>query len=326
MTKIIQLLIVFSILILSFKIGFSQNTLGKTDDQGRISITPVVADQSEDLPSSAYSLLETKLQQIATKNGLGASKQNPRFIITVNLNVITKDVLPGSPTRIAMNIDATFFIADYITKTIFSTRTISFNAIGINIDKAYIDGIKSIKPESDEFSALISEGKDKIVRWYNDRCDFILQDSKTLATQKKYGEAIYQLSLVPDVCKECYFRASNEVAPLFQAYINDLCNKNLALAKTVWAAKPNSLGAEEVSSLLSEILPDASCYNEAQKLINEIKKKVLLDENRDWNFQMKQWNDDISIESQRIAASRAIGVAYGNHQPQITYHIKGWLW
>jgi len=326
MKKSTKLFLLITVMVFSLKTSMAQNTLGKTDDLNRISITPIVADQSDELPAAAYSLLETKLQQIVTRNGLGANSLNPRFIITVNLNIITKDVVPGSPTRIAMNIDATFYIADYHTKTVFSTKTISFMSIGINANKAYIDGIKSIKPESSEFTAFIEEGKNKIIAYYNDRCDFILQDAKTLAAQKKYLEAIYQLSLVPDVCKDCYMKASVAVLPLYQAYMDDLCNKNLARANSVWAANPNSYGADEVSTLLSEILPDAKCYNDSQNLITEIKKKVLLDEKRDWNFQMKQWNDNISIESQRIKAYRDVGVAYGNHQPNTIYHIRGWLW
>lgn len=306
--------------------GYAQNNLGKTNDLARISLTPVVADQVEDLPESACSLLQNKMQQIATANGLGANSFSPRFIITVNLNVITKDVIPGPPAMIAMNIDATYFIADYISQTVFSRKTISFKAVGINPTKAYIDGIKKINADSPEFKSFIEEGKNKIIAFYNDRCDFILQGAKALVAQKQYQEAIFQLTAVPEVCKDCYMKASNEIEPIFKAYMNDICNRNLAAAQAVWIANPNSSGANEISGLLADILPDAACYGDAQKLVKEIKTKVLADEKRDWNFQLKQWNDRVSLESQRINAYREVGVAYGNHQPQNVYHFKGWLW
>jgi len=306
--------------------SFAQNNLGKTDDLARISLTPVVADQVEDLPESAHSLLQNKMQQIATNKGLGANSFSPRFIITVNLNVITKDVLPGPPTMIAMNIEATFYIADYMTKTVFSRKTISFKAVGINPNKAYIDGIKKINANSPEFKSFIEEGKNKIIAFYNDRCDFILQDAKALASQKQYQEAIFQLTGVPEVCKECYMKASNAIEPIFKAYMNDLCNRNLAAAQAIWVANPNGSGANEISGLLSRILPDAACFGDAQKLVSEIRSKVLADEKRDWNFQMKRWDDKVSLESQRIKAYRDVGVAYGTNQPNNVYHFKGWLW
>lgn len=306
--------------------GFAQNNIGKTEDLGRISLTPIVADQVEDLPESAYSLLQNKMQQIATKNGLGANSFSPRFILTVNLNVITKDVIPGPPTMIAMNIDATYYIADYISKTVFSRKTISFKAVGTNPNKAYIDGIKKINADSPEFKSFIEEGKSKIIAFYNDRCDFILQDAKALVSQKQYQEAIFQLTAVPDVCKDCYMKATNAIEPIFKAYMNDMCNRDLAAAQAIWVANPNTSGANEISGLLAEILPDAACYGDAQKLVKEVRAKVLADEKRDWNFQMKRWDDNVSLESQRIKAYRDVGVAYGTNQPNNVYHFKGWLW
>ena len=326
MKRKLSIILMIVLFLIEARYGIAQNSLGKTDDFARISLTPVVVDQVEGLPSSAFSLLENKMKQMVTKNGLGANSMAPRFIITVNLAVITKDILPGPPAMIAMNIEATFYIADYQSKTVFSTKAVSFKAVGTNANKAYIDGIKTIRPDSPEFTSFIEEGKNKIIAYYNDRCDFILQDAKSLTTQKQYQEAIYQLSLVPDVCKDCYMKASNATGPIFKAYMDDLCNRNLAAAKAVWVANPNSSGANEISGLFADILPDAACYGEAQKLVNQVSLKVLADEKRDWNFQMKQWNDNISLESQRIKATRDVGVAYGNHQPATVYHIRGWLW
>jgi len=326
MIKKLNILLTIGFFVIAFESASAQNNMGKTDDFNRISLTPIVADQVEDLPNSAFSMLENKMQQMATANGVGANSNSPRFIITVNLAVATKDVLPGPPNLIAMNIDATFYIADYLTQTVFSTKTVSFKAVGTNPNKAYIDGIKNIRSNSEEFKSFIEEGKNKIIAYYNDRCDFILQDAKALVSQKKYQEAIYTLNSVPTVCKDCYMQASNAIEPIYQAYMNDLCNKNLAAARNIWTANPNSSGANEVSGLLSQILPDAACYGECQKLVKMIQKKVLSDEKRNWDFQMKQYNDNVSLESQRIKAYRDIGVAYGSNQPKNVYHFRGWLW
>ncbi len=304
----------------------AQNDLGKTDDLSRISLTSVIADQADDIPESAVSLLQNKMQQIATNNGLSAVSISPRFIITSNLNVISKDIVPGPPTMTAINIDVTFYIADYLSKTVFSSKTISLKAIGTNINKAYIDGIKGINTNSKELKSFVEEGKFKIIAFYNDRCDFILQEAKALASQKQYQEAIFRLMAVPDVCKDCYIKATNAVEPIFKAYTDDLCDKNLAGAQAIWVANPNSDGANEIAGLLSEILPDANCYGEAQKLVGDVRKKILADEKRDWNFQLKKWDDNVSLGSQRINAYREVGVAYGTHQPQYVYHFKGWLW
>ena len=88
---------------------------------------------------------------------------------------------------------------------------------------------------------------------------------------------------------------------------------NLAAARNAWAADQTSKGATKAGEYLVNILPDAGCYDEAMKLYNEMKTKLL----DDWKFEkMKVHQDTINLESQRIEASRQVGVAYGNHQPQ----------
>jgi len=58
----------------------------------------------------------------------------------------------------------------------------------------------------------------------------------------------------------------------------------------------------------------------------QIEQKVIADENRAWNFKMKQHKDDVNLEKQRIEAYKAVGEAYGLHQSNTAYNLKGWLW
>ena len=52
-------------------------------------------------------------------------------------------------------------------------------------------------------------------------------------------------------------------------------------------------------------------------LYKEIKGKVL----DDWKFEMKKYQDGVDLEKQRIEAARAVGVAYGTHQPNKEVNI-----
>lgn len=302
----------------------AQNTLSKSDDLARISLTPVVPQQMDGMPENALSVLENKLQQIATSNGLGGISYNTRFIITCKVVLITKDIVPGPPPMHAYNMDVTLYIADYFSKNMFSTTTISAKGVGTNENKAYINGINNININSPQFISFVEKGKQKIIEYYNSKCDFIIKEALTMASTDQYRQAIYNLMSIPDVCKECYDKAMNEVPDVYKRFINYLCNKNLAAAKAVWTANPNSTGANAVAGYLADIYPDASCYGDAQKLIGVIGKKILADENRNWNFMLKVWDDNVSLESQRINAMREIGVAWGNNQPQTIYDVN-WL-
>lgn len=319
-----KLLFLTIALCLSIVTSNAQNKLGKADDLSRISLTPVVPQQMDGMPDIARSTLDNKLQQIATSNGLGGFDMRGRFIITAKVSLGTKDILPGPPTMHAYNMDVTFYIADNFSKIVFSTANISAKGVGTNENKAYINGINNINVNSQQLKSFVETGKQKIIEYYNSKCDFIIKEALTMAQTDRYQEAIFNLMSIPDVAKNCYEDAMDAVPPIYQKYIDFQCNANLATAKAYWIANPNSDGANFVANNLASIYPDARCYGEAQKLVSEIRTKIRQDEKRDWNFMLKVWNDNVSLESQRIRAYRDIGVAWGNHQPQRIYDIN-WI-
>ena len=98
----------------------AQNNKGKSNDIGRILLNGYVSDQAESIPSIAKKMLKNKMNQIATKNGMGGSSLNPRFIITPNISVLTKDITPTAPPMIAITLDVTLYVGDGIEGTLFA--------------------------------------------------------------------------------------------------------------------------------------------------------------------------------------------------------------
>src|SRR5665647_2080014 len=133
----------------------AQNDLPKSNDLARISLTPVVPEQMDGMPENALSVLENKLQQIASTNGLGASDYYLRFIITCKVVLVTKDIIPGPPAMHAYNMDMTMYIADYFSKNVFATTTVSVKGVGTNENKAYINGISNVNANSNQFKSFI---------------------------------------------------------------------------------------------------------------------------------------------------------------------------
>ena len=87
---------------------------------------------------------------------------------------------------------------------------------------------------------------------------------------------------------------------------------------------PNSEGALRAGAVLWQIDPDSKCYSQVQAIYSQMGDKVLKDEQRDWNFFVKVWEDQVRLEELRIRAFRDIGVAWGlNQQP--TYNNILWV-
>ena len=296
---------IIAILILTFA-AITSNAQVKLDDFGRIVLNTYLPDNIA-IPTEAKNLLLTKLNQITSNNGMGGSQSNPRFIITANVNVGTKDIIAGPPQMIAQNLDVTLFIGDAITNTIFTNTTLSLKGVGTNENKAFIEALKTINPKNKEVLAFLEEGKTKIINYYSTNCDFIIKEAQTLVKQEKYDEAIYQLSLVPDVCQDCYFKCLDTLSVVYQKKIDADCRTKFKLAKVTWSAAQNPEGAEKVGDILSTINPLASCQAEIDAFIKTIDAKLKADEKAKWQFKMKQYADKIAAHKEQVRIAEEKG-------------------
>ena len=301
--------LVFIFVLLSLNLSsFSQNSLGKTDDLGRIALAAFVPDQAEGIPVSTRQLLQNKMLQIAVQNGLGASGFNPRFCIVPMVNVLSKEVTPSAPPMQVVNLEITFYIVDAVSKTIFSQTAISVKGVGQTDDKAYISGIRNINVKAGQFKGFVETGKNKVIEFYNSQCDVILKGAQALAGSKKYEEALFVLLSVPDVCRECFDKCMDLSTDIYKEYANHACGVNMSGARAAWA----NMDADRAAGFLANITPDMSCYGEATKLVDQITQKMLADGANVWKFKMKRYDDAIDLQKMTILASSDIAIAWAN--------------
>jgi hypothetical protein len=304
--------------------AFCCNAQAKLDDFGRIVLNTYLPEKLA-IPAEARDLLITKLNQIASNNGMGGSQVNPRFIITANVNVGTKDLIAGPPQMIAQNVDVTLFVGDAVTNTIFANTTLSLKGVGTNENKAFIEAFKTINSSSKEVSAFLEKGKIKIIDYYNSQCDFILTDAKNLNKQEKFDEALYILSLVPQVCESCYSKTSDLIASTYQSKIDTDCSKKMFQAKTIWSGNQNIQTAENAINILMEVNPNATSFAEVNTFANEISQKLAADEKQRYELALKKYNDKIQLEKSRIDSYKTVAVEYAKNQPKtIAYNNIYW--
>lgn len=104
-------------------------------------------------------------------------------------------------------------------------------------------------------------------------------------------------------------------------------------AKNAWLKNSNYDGAVEVVSIINEIPINSSVYPQVEELRKKIKDKLDADEQkkleqeqREWDFKMKQYNDAQTNKQMAIKTCRDISVAWAKNQPKKTTQtiIRGW--
>lgn len=284
-----------------------------------VPLTVFVPEQAEYLPDVARAAMAGKMRQIVNLNGMGATDDRGQFYITCTVAVTDKEVLGTAPAKIVQKMDVTFYVADALDQKLYGTATVSVRGVGENENKAYIAALKQIAPTQPALTALVRDANAAIIAYYEAQCDNILQQVRTLALAKQYEQAFFRLSLIPEACETCYARVLTVANDLFQKYIDDRAQANLAKARSIWNAGQDREAAIGAGEYLAQILPDATCYPQAEALAAEIKAKV----REDLDFYREMYVREVEYEQKNrqdtIQAWREVGVAYGNHQQAITY-------
>lgn len=303
-------------------VSFAQNSEEKMDDKERIALTPYLS-QELNFSEQVKKQLVNKMNQILSKNGMAGTRNN-RFIITANAVILDEDIITTTTTMYQYKMEVSFYVGDGIDGKLFSNAVFEVKGLGETKADAFVNAIKNVKTSDSKFTTLLNEGKTRIVEYYNSKCDFIIQEAQTLAQQQEFDYAIYKLTGVPDVCKECYDKCMSAVQPIFQQK-NDLeGEKLLAEARSIWNAGLDVISAEKASEILAKINPSSKVYSSAVKLSEEIAKRVAEIDKREWNHMLKQEQDAVDLQKAEIKAMRDIGVAYGENQQPTTYNV--WWW
>lgn len=302
----------------------AQNTMDSADDYSRISLDVFIPDEIGNIPASAKSLLVSRLTQAVTDKGMAGAGASPRFLLTAKMDVLSSDIAPGAPPTMTYHFDVSLYIVDFIDQIIVSSTSFEVRGAGNNENRAYTNALRTINMRNPRVDRFLDEGKTKIIEYYNARCDFIIARAKAEASQRQYENALNILASIPEVSKDCYMSAMKEIGPIYKEFADFNCQILINAAAANWAASQNFDGAQLAGALIVQIDPGSKCYGEARLLIDKIERKILADENRNWKFMEKVFENEVMLESLRIRAWRDVGVAWGKGQ-QPTYNSILWV-
>jgi len=295
------------VLALSFT-SFAQTT----NDIGKIALSVVMPENVDGLDVSQLSKLETKISQVVTISGLAASGYNNNFVIYPKFAIYESNIVEGGMQNITVvTAELSLFIKQVDNNLLFSTISKPLKGSGSSKELAITNAISKITTNDPDFKTFIETGKLKIIAYYESKCTDIIKKSDSYVKMQQYEQALGLLMSVPEEVSSCYNQIQDKAIEAYKAYQTQRCSELIQKAKTTLASN-DYVGA---LNILSDIDPSASCFNEAQTIAKSAETKVNAEEKKQWDFQMKQYNDAVSLEKQRIEAIKEIAVSYYKSQP-----------
>ncbi len=301
--KIFTYLLIF---ILMFNFAKSQSS----NDFGKISISIIMPDQSEQLDDSQIAKLETKITQIVANSGLASSGYNT-FIIYPILSINDLSVVEsGMQDMYVATCELNLFIKQIDNNIIFSSVSKQLKGNGKDKKRAVLSALQKISAADSEYKKFIENGKQKIINYYESNCNDIIKKSESLMKLQKYEEAIALLMSIPEVITECYKKSSDKATEVYKLYQNHNCASKVHSAKTNIAGKNYNQALND----LAGIDPSSNCFKEAGTLAKSIESKISDEDKKQWDFMVTRYKDGVSLEKQRIEAVKEIAVSYYKSQ------------
>ena len=245
--------------------------------------------------------LENKLLQIATQNGMAANGMGDRFVITAKGNVASKNLVTGSPSKVAEKISLTILVGDVVENKIFGSATLMLTGVGMNEAQAEMAAINTLKPQTSELAQLIANAKEQIVAYYEDNCERIIKDAYAKAARQEYDAALSDLANVPAVSTVAYNKCRDAIHDIYIQKIDSEGKALLTKAQMAWSTNPHAAGAKEAINYLQGINVLASCQPDAEKLMATIVAKLDQDEKREIEKHERAYRDAKEREAKMLA-------------------------
>ena len=235
----------------------------------------VMVPADDDISVAMQRQIENKLVQMVTLNGIGGLGGDPRYVLAPVAELQKKEVTSTAPVRHLVKYNITFYVADIITGTVFSSESTDVTGVGDSDELAVIAAFNELNHKDAKFQKMLIDAKAKIISYYQEHgADFIKQ-AQLLIAQQEYGQAMAVLGSIPVEAEEFYPTAVKMMGDITPKYIAKECGLALSQMKAALGRPTDENGYNLEAMQYYALIPNNSeCKAEADALANQYKLDV----------------------------------------------------
>ena len=142
----------------------------------------------EKLSINELKKIKSKITSITSRNGVSGSGMG-NFVIYPVLNIYDEDLIEtGLEPQTIVRAEFSLFIQQMSNGQIYGEETIEIEGFGRNRSKAITKAIQSINTRDKAWKSMINDSKQKIIDYYNLRCNDIQAEAEAKVKLKIISE------------------------------------------------------------------------------------------------------------------------------------------
>ncbi|HTJ11253.1 MAG TPA: hypothetical protein VL547_04490 [Dinghuibacter sp.] len=298
---------------------FAQDTTGNAT----ISLAVVMPSEIKDLSDAQMSNLEDRIKDVVTMNGLSAEGGLDGFLIYPKLDInSTKTVQLTLGNMTVVQCTLSLYVRQYIPNSssiLFSSFTRDIAGNGNSEAEAISNALTQIRPDDEAFQAFLARAKTRIIAYYVQNCERIMNEAQHAADLQSYDKAFALLLSIPKEATTCYSQVQQESVAIYMKKQRQDCNRYILEAKTFAAAH----NYDSALLTLRKVDPESVCRDELANVLNDVVNRVDDNDKRSWELLIQQLHDNTEIAKARIETEAQMAQGYLNGAGRKSYTVTG---
>ena len=320
---------IFSILctslVLSGNALFGQQTEDHSD-LSTISLAVAMPREIKGLTDAQVSILEDRIKNIVSMNGLSAEGGLEGFVIYPKFDIFSiENVSGGNITKsvVIAKCNISLFVRQFIpnatSNIVFSSYNKDIIGSGYTESDALANALTQIRPGDDAFQTFLDKTRRRMVDYYVQNCDRIVNEAVNAANLENYDKAFALLLSIPKEAGQCYAQVQQKTVEIYLKKQRQDCGRYILKARTLLAIH----NFDSALAVLRNVDPESSCKEDLFSLINDIQTKVDAAEQQALELYKEQMRNNVELEKARYAAISEMGKAYVDGSGKRTYVVSG---
>lgn len=289
-----------------------------------ISLAVVMPSEIKDLTDAQLSILEDRIKNIVSMNGLSAEGGLDGFLIYPKFDINSKKTVSltlGNMTVVQCTLS--LFVRQYIPNStsniVFSSYTRNIAGNGETESEAISNALTQVRPEDEAFQTFLAKARTRILTYYVQNCDRIMNEAQHAADLQNYDKAFALLLSIPKEATQCYNQVQQESIAIYLKKQRQDCNRYIVEAKTFAAAH----NYDSALAILRKVDPEGVCKDDLAALLTDIVSRVDENEKKNWDLLIQQIHDSVELQKARIEAECELAKSYLQGAGRRNYIVNG---
>ena len=124
--------------------------------ENSVPVAVFVPESVDNVPESSRVLLETKLNALTSKCGMGTAELT-QFYLTCYANVVDKQVIPGASNKFVNEVELTVAVVDALGKRTFDACGLNLKGAGNSDQKAFNAAFRNLKITDQKLTRFMAQ-------------------------------------------------------------------------------------------------------------------------------------------------------------------------